>query len=304
MTSLFISNGFKSIKMKIFFLISIYILGFITDNFSQETNKSLDSLLYKEVFKNGNLKFDNIDFKLIDSLEQSFSKAERMEVYSKLVKIAYSQKQYDSTFEFLKRRVLSGETNFNILEDSIGVYYARNYPNLYSKLERIVDSVAIQKSTLFSQTINLELMFTLRRMLRIDQRYKIQFNVALTNGESVEYLDSLMLIARKNDEANEVILAQIFDEYGYPGYNIVGYDASIAAILFLHMSSEFMIKYIYLIDRAIKEGQLHYNIEFVIDKTLYLCCRKSIYGNWGNVTTLVTDSVERDSLLIMLKLSK
>lgn len=277
-------------------------MGFIRYHFSQELNQGLDSTLYKEVFGNRDIKFDNIDFEVIDSLVQKHTAIKRMKIYGELVNRAYSQKQYDTAFEFLKRKVFSGETNFNILEDSIGVYYAKNKPNLYSQLERIVDSVVIQKSAVFSSTINLELVFTLRRMLRIDQRCKIQFDIALSNGGSDDFLDSLRIVSRKIDEAHEVLLTNIFDEYGYPGYNLVGYDASIAAVLFLHMSPDFMVNYIHLIDKSISDGQLHFNLEFVIDKTLYLCCGKTIYGNWSSKATLVTDIEERNLLFDMLKI--
>ncbi len=214
--------------------------------------------------------------------------AEKIELYNALIRHAYLKKKFSVTYDLYIKCIRLGRTESTLLEEPSALYFLENTPKKYIRLEQEVDSMFLVNCQRNWKNANLEVAFTLRRMIRIDQRLK---NAAIQEKDTV-IQKVLWKDIRVNDACNEVMLKTIFEDYGYPGNSIVGTESATAAVLFLHMSSSFQVKYINLLQKAVSERELNFDMKFAVDKVLSKLYKKSMYGNWLNQATLITDPAE------------
>jgi hypothetical protein len=273
--------------MRILFFILILIIA--SFSYSQEQKRSsFDVNNFKTAIQNG-----VSDSTILNQIEidSTISKVTKINVLEDLISYACSMLKYDLAFEMRKMSISFGQADCLILEDQLAQYIRMKDTLKYNQLEQEFYNKYNAVRNQFFPHSNLELSLQLHKMIRLDQRSKY---LAESCSDSLLQA-SLWNNVRVQDSLNEVSLAHIFDEYGYPGKSLVGgQDLSIAYILMLHMSTDFQIRNVHLVEKAILEEELYSNLEFLVDKILYKCCRKSIYGNWvgKGLAELVTDSKE------------
>ena len=234
-----------------------------------------------------------LGFNFSDSLskDNTFTKSDSINQMEEMITYIFSKNDYDLAYELRLLSLKIGQKDCLILEDDLARYLRIYDDKRYLYFEAEFNRFYLDYVQNFSPDINLDLSLKLQRMIRLDQRTKFDAE----NCEEPLKKDSLWEIARVQDSINEVIFLEILKEYGYPGKSLVGYqNMSIGYLLMLHMSTDFQIKYVYLLEKAIEEKELYSNIEFLIDKILYKCCKKSIYGNWtkNGLAELVTSKDE------------
>ena len=213
-------------------------------------------------------------------------------------KIAFKNKDTLLSYVIAKQKIIEGQvgavglTFIDIL--SIGI----NYPEKYRQLERLQDSAFIEKSrALIGIKINMELAFQMRKMIKRDQINKVLQYVIK------DKIDSLGLESINDDSLNEILLGQIFEQYGYPGLNLVGYESNSVILIFTHMSIPFQIKYIHLVMEAKKNKQFNSETNSLIDRILYRSGKKTLYNTtWSNLSPVETNKEKRNELLKMLNL--
>lgn len=213
---------------------------------------------------------------------------------------AKNNKDYDACFDFTLAKIDNGCLEPMVLEDEIGTFFRTNYPERYNKMELMANKQFAEKSLQYYPNINLELAFTIRYLFRLDQRTKL---VAFADHDQ-KTIDSLIIIAKQQDSITEKVLKNIFETYGYPGLSLIGVATSDVFILMHHLSTEFQIKYIHLLQDAILKKELYANsFDFLVDKILHKCCNKTIYGStWSKFSPLTTDPDEIKRLKDLLKI--
>jgi hypothetical protein len=234
-----------------------------------------------------------LGFNFSDSLSEGdiVTKSDSINQMEEMITYIFSKNDYDLAYELRLLSLKIGQKDCLILEDDLARYLRIYDDKRYLYFEAEFNRFYLDYVQNFSPDINLDLSLKLQKMIRLDQRTKF-------DAENCKYplkKDSLWEIARVQDGLNEVVFLEILKEYGYPGKSLVGYqNMSIGYLLMLHMSTDFQIKYVYLLEKAIEEKELYSNIEFLIDKILYKCCKKSIYGNWNKngLAELVTSKDE------------
>jgi hypothetical protein len=214
--------------------------------------------------------------------------SEKIELYNALIRHAYLKKKINVTYDLYLKCIRLGRTESTLLEEPSALYFHENDPIKYKTLEKEVDSMFINHCKKNWKNANMEVAFTLRRLIRMDQRLK---NKALNEKDTLNQ-KVLWKEIKVNDICTEVLLKTIFDDYGYPGKSMVGTESATAAILFLHMSSTFQINYINLLQKAVNERELNFDLKFTVDKLLSKVYKKSMYGNWLHQSTLITDPAE------------
>jgi len=241
--------------------------------------------------------------KLISYIKKSSKSIEQHRldpIYDSLILRACKGADYDYCFELTIAKVRNGFVHIIVLEDSIANVIKSYSPEKYKILEKVVNEEFIKNSEKYYPDINLELAFTIRQLFRLDQRAKLK---AFYYKNNKLILDSLRRISNKQDSITEIILEQIFDEYGYPGISLVGIEASSCYIMMLHVSADFAIKYMHLVQEAINSKELYADLDFLVDKTLHKCCQKTIYGTlWSKYSPLVTDPDEIKQLKTLLNI--
>jgi hypothetical protein len=267
--------------MKIIYI--VFVMVFSTFTFAQNERTEKDALL----LINSGKSVKEIHQK-VNKLIQPLLSLEKIILLEKLYKTSFKSENYDLTFDLLLTQTFEGQTDGKVLEDSIGQYYLNQSQTRYRRLEKAKDSIYVIQCHKNFPKANLEIGFTLRRLLRTDQHLKFM----MLHENNVVKRDSIIRLIRKSDSIQEKIVEQIYIDYGYPGKSLVGTCSSTCALLFLNSTPTFKLKYIHLIQKAVDEKELNFDIKFAIDKTLYTNFGKSMYGNWLKNATLIVDLKE------------
>jgi|GEM_PF-1579589 len=208
-------------------------------------------------------------------------------------------------YNYFKKAILSGASGAVILNLRTGLYIKDNFPEQYKELEHLSDSMYVVSCNRFvNANINLQLGFLLRYMIRKDQNVRTREMEARQAKDTV-LTKTLLNEMRKVDSVNEIILTEIFEQYGYPGWSIVGGEGSSASMIFEHMSTDFQVKYIHLIEGAIHKQQIFIadkDFHFVLDKILYRKYGITLYGNQFTDTPPETDKAIINKYLKILQL--
>ncbi|MBN9294464.1 MAG: hypothetical protein J0G96_10840 [Flavobacteriia bacterium] len=265
--------------------------------FSQNNDQSLLSKcydLYNKKISSGKI------ISYIEKSSKSIDQHKLEPIYDSLILCACKDANYDYCLDLTLAKVRNGYLHIMVLEDSIANVIKSWSPEKYKMLERVVNEEFIRNSQKYNPDINLELAFTIRHLYRLDQRTKLR--IFYKANEPI--LDSLRKIAIKQDSITEAMLGQIFDEYGYPGISLVGgIDAGSCYIMMLHVSADFAIKYMRLVQEAINSKELYADLDFLVDKTLHKCCQRTIYGTlWSKYSPLVTDPEEIKKIKALLNI--
>ena len=208
-----------------------------------------------------------LGFNFSDSLSEGeiVTKSDSINQMEEMITYIFSKNDYDLAYELRLLSLKIGQKDCLILEDALARYLRIYDDKRYLYLEAEFNRFYLNYVQNFSPDINLDLSLKLQKMIRLDQRTKFDAE----NCKDQLKKDSLWEIARIQDGINEFIFLEILREYGYPGKSLVGYqNMSIGYLLMLHMSTDFQIKYVYLLEKAIEEKELYSNIEFLIDKIL------------------------------------
>jgi hypothetical protein len=236
-----------------------------------------NKLKINEIKKELNINNMELNVYVIDSIFNStgncFSAFQKSSCYNELAEKIYQINPYsDQIYLLEKKAILNGYCNAVLLEYSQCQWLKKICPLEYNDLEKISDSVFISKYP----NANLELAFTLRFMVRHDQRIRIEHRNTPQN-DSIK-IDSLMSEMRKIDELNQQILSLIFRQYTYPGYSIVGCEHNAGSLIFQHMGVEFQVENIVLLDNAVNSKELYEDLKPLIDKVLFKKFNVTIYG--------------------------
>ncbi|MEO9257089.1 MAG: hypothetical protein ABI207_01835 [Crocinitomicaceae bacterium] len=185
-------------------------------------------------------------------------------------------------YNYFKKAILSGASGAVILNLHTGLYIKDNFPEQYKELEHLADSMYVVSCNRFINVkINLQLGFLLRYMIRKDQDVRTREMLARQAKDTV-LTKALLHEMGKVDSVNEILLTEIFEQYGYPGWFIVGGEGSSASMIFEHMSTDFQVKYIHLIEGAIHKQQIFIadkDFHFILDKILLRKYGITLYGN-------------------------
>jgi hypothetical protein len=279
-------------------LITIVVTFYSQTLLCQEKKDTIIDFLKKKIEE------DSVDNNCIKNYIydiKNLNNASRINLTESLVSHAFSLKKYSLAYELRLLSIDIGKTDCLILEDSLGQYLRLHNIEKYRTLEKEYYFEYLCLLDKYTPDANKEICFLLHRMIRLDQRTKFEANENRDSTKNDFYWNAV----RFQDSVNEILFGQILDEFNYPGKNLVGYpDISIGYILMLHMSTEFQIKYVHLLKKAYDEKVLFSNIPFLIDKILYKCCRKSIYGYWvgEGMAELEKDSNQVNLLLKKLNL--
>lgn len=238
---------------------------------------------------------------LIEESKACLQNHEIQQIYTRGIEISNKQNDIWLLSRLAYKRILYGYTDVISLSDTTAFKIESLDPSFFQRMERVSDSVFIaimqRKSTL---DINFELAFRIRHMLKSDQRTKFR---AIQADKQKMNSDAFWKQAKAVDSLNELLLVSIFEEYGYPGYTLVGTSGSDCYILMLHMSTAFQIKYIRLVQEAVTNGQLSANTQFLADKILYKSGKYTLYNtSWSKYCPVETDQTKRKELLNYLGL--
>ena len=130
--------------------------------------------------------------------------------------------------------------------------------------------------------INLDLMKELTEIRNEDQELRaIIVEYGNTHGWDSPKMDSLWAIQTPIDQANMRRIAEIINEFGYPGNSLVGSAQSITAFLVIqHAELDDQEKYLSVLIEAANEGELQWSsVALLIDRVNIRNDRKQIYGS-------------------------
>jgi hypothetical protein len=227
--------------------------------------------------------------KKIDSVlelnSNCFKKYELSQLYLNLAENIAKTADFpeEKVTDYFKKAILSGSSSAVILNLHTGLYIKTNFPEQYKELEHLSDSMYVVSCNNFKNaSINLQLGFLLRYMIRKDQDVRTREMIARSATQKRDtVLDEFVDEMNKVDSVNEVLLTEIFKQYGFPDYSLVGGEGSTASFIFEHMTPDFQIKYIHLLEEAIEKQKIFIgqrDFHFMIDKLLYKKYRITLYG--------------------------
>lgn len=101
---------------------------------------------------------------------------------------------------------------------------------------------------------------TLEQVWDNDQKYRSSFNsVELLRkyGKDSKEVKAILCECAKLDEINLEIITNIINKYGWLGEKTIGFKANMALFLVIqHSSLEIQLKYLPIIEQAVKDGNL------------------------------------------------
>lgn len=229
--------------------------------------------------------------------KENIGQIETLNVFNQIIKNAKKSGDDQAVIYFTFSKIDLIPYEILILEDTIGIYLRENYPQEYKKIENKANASFINYCSEYYPNINLELSFIYRYLHRLDQRYK---QLILFYKNDQKSLDSLKDLSTSQDSITETILDNIFTKNGVLGIHEVGPQANVIGIFFLHLSPQFVFKYLPDLQEAIKNKRIFISdkeFEFIVDKSLHKCCNKTIYGTvWSKYSPRVHDLKEIESI--------
>lgn len=263
----------------------------------EDMKHHVDSLIKNINKENFSTYISDIE-KVFEKHESCFKSYEIPDIYMELAEKTFDFTQDgDLTYCLKKKAILKGYDFFMILEDAPAIYLKDSYPLQYQELEHLTDSMFLVNN----KNINVELAFVLRSMVRRDQEVRQREWIASDNKDTLRS-DSLFVEMGEADKINELLLGDIFESYGYPGYSLVGSEHNACSLIMHHMSTDFQVKYIHLLDEAVQNKELFENLNFLIDKILYKKYKVTLYGtHWSNrVPESDPEAIKKYRLLLNL----
>jgi hypothetical protein len=135
----------------------------------------------------------------------------------------------------------------------------------------------------------------LESVLQSDQKYRRSIDSVFSKfGFDSKEVQSAHRDMKKMDEKNLKYVCSIIDKYGWPDYNIVGFDASAGAFLVIqHADSLTQEKYLPIMRQAVKEKKaIGGELAFLEDRVLIRRGEKQIYGTQVHADSLGNWRVE------------
>jgi hypothetical protein len=222
-------------------------------------------------------------------------------LYTQAIEIANCKNDLWLLSRLSYNRILHGYTHVESLVDTIAFKIEDAYPAYFKAMERAMDSVfLVRMQNNHHFHVNFELAFSIRSMLKRDERSKFKTIQARKLGLPS---DSLFRESALIDSLNEILLGDIFDQYGYPSFDLVGSSANDAYLILFHLSTDFQVKYIRLLANAIESRQIYTDPRFLIDKILYKSGKNILYNtDWVKFCPVENDPAKRNELLHFLGL--
>jgi hypothetical protein len=127
-----------------------------------------------------------------------------------------------------------------------------------------------------------DLRAELEKMMEDDQKFRTRMTeVAQKYGQNSKEMEALWKEQSELDNRLLKRLEEIIKQYGWPGRNQVGAEASLAAFLIIqHADYEYQKKYFPLIDEAKKKGEIEpRHVALLEDRILMREGKKQIYGS-------------------------
>src|SRR5690554_553462 len=269
----------------------ILLLSFLLPFFVYSQHENTKENKYMNMYNSG-----KSSDKIIEKLKREEKKNGKEETVTLINELIINAKKLDddqNVIYFTFAKISLGLHDILILEDTIGSYLRVNYSNEYKELEVRINSEFIKYCSVFYPNIDLELTFIYRYLHRLDQRYKQQFSLYENDHKS---LDSLKKLSIAQDSFTETVLGNIFERHGIPGITEVGPEVNVVEVFFLHLNPKFVFKYLPDLQKGIEDKRIFISdegLEFIVDKSLHKCCKKTIYGtSWSKYSPLVQDSEE------------
>ena len=140
------------------------------------------------------------------------------------------------------------------------------YTNAFSQIK------AIKEKTGYNEALADELSV----IIRDDQTLRQQLNSAKTEAEKIDFWKKMYVL----DSINLKKIEKIFAEHGYPGKNKVGVLSVTAFLVIQHSDILIQEKYLSLIEKATKEGELgKENLALLVDRINIRRGKKQLYGS-------------------------
>ncbi len=163
-------------------------------------------------------------------------------------------------------------SNDKVMKDSKnGMYWGKLDPQRHMirkvKCENYLNSLPKENNEAIKSNPNFDqaMISTIETMMENDQKYRI-----LNQMDKQQFYD----------DHNRILLDSIFTFYGYPGSSKVSEIFSInIAVIFLHMGQEFMEKWMPLLLKTFKAGELDkVSIMFALDRLHTIKYEKQFFG--------------------------
>lgn len=163
-------------------------------------------------------------------------------------------------------------SNDKLMKDSKdGMFWGKLDPQRHLirkvKCENYLNSLPKENDEAIKSNPNFDqsMISTIETMMENDQKYRI-----------INQMDKQQFY----DDHNRILLDSIFTFYGYPGISKVSEIFSInIAVIFLHMGQEFMEKWMPLLLRTFKAGELDkVSIMFALDRLHTIKYEKQFFG--------------------------
>ncbi len=96
--------------------------------------------------------------------------------------------------------------------------------------------------------------------------------------------DSIVRLQNINDSINRKRVLEIFKQYGWPGYNLVGGEATgVTNAILLHLPSYLMLELYPQLKKEVKKGNIHPSaVATMYDKYLQGIAKPQLYGMFRN----------------------
>jgi hypothetical protein len=239
----------------------------------------------------------------LDVNNSTFSLIEKTSFLDSIALLCISKNDTIGLYDVLVKKIDLGERSVLLLEDFSGRFLRSNSPSLYNRLENYLNWSFIQYCKDFYPNINLELTFLYRYLFRMDQRFKLS---AQDFKENKAVLDSLRHLSQSQDSITEVILDNLFNNYGIPTFEDVGPESNNLMIFLTHLSPDFVFRHIGKVQIMILNKELYTSVEsfeFVVDKALHRKFGLTIYNTvWNKHSPKVNDDVELSKIKTTLRI--
>ncbi len=275
--------------------IAIVILSFISN----------ESLAYSKTYLEDSLLAIDINYILekFDENTAILSLNEKNAFLDSIGIVCISNKDTNTLYKALIKKIDCGERSVLILEDLPGRYLRNNSELLYRQLEQYLSKSFIKYCLEFYPNINFELTFFYRHLFRMDQRFKL---MAQDFRDNKSILDSLRFLSQTQDSITESVLENLFCNYGIPSFADVGPESNNLMIFLAHLSPDFVFRHISTVQMMILNHDLFtstQSFEFVVDKALHRKYGFTIYYTiWNKHSPKINDEEELKKIKTTLRI--
>lgn len=121
----------------------------------------------------------------------------------------------------------------------------------------------------------------LEEVIQSDQKYRVLIDSSSKKfGISSPQVKELFSLISETDSLNLIIVKELIDSMGWPGFNQVGINGSVAVFLVIqHADLKTQEKYLPLFIQSARKGEaLWQNYALLVDRILYFKGEKQLYG--------------------------